>query len=347
MFNPYEHVDWSNSEKLHSFNHFHLNPIRNHAQAKRIFQTGYDAGIRHFPFGDYVPSHHNYPLEDFFEEGFIPSDVLSAPNSEKVATLEHGKGTHFSALGSLYNSGGHHSEEPYLPWRDKFDLILDNLLFEDGGGIVINHPRRNNSNNRQNMIKLDYDERVLGIEAYSHRGERDYGNRGIAFDVWDEILLTGRKCFGFASPDENGGIWDIPNNYGLGRNVLLVDELSEHKALKAYRDGNFYGQYSNTNLAFNEIRLDDWEIFVSSNADKIKFIIGEFNPSITSFQARTREIEMFTGDASVKLDKNTIYVRVFAESESDWIFSQPIFYKNKNDIDKYIVSKKNRVIALI
>lgn len=97
---------------------------------------------------------------------------------------------------------------------------------------------------------LDFDPRVLGIEVWnqltsgfgSSRGFYDHsGQPNLHFyQLWDDILRTGRRCWGFFVKDHN--------TYGRGRNVLLVPRLDalsaderEAAALRAYRQGAFFG----------------------------------------------------------------------------------------------------------
>ena len=143
------------------------------------------------------------------------------------------------------------------PWRDVFRAALDGemidgqhrggLLFKDGGGITLNHPTGEIGNY---LEMLDFDPRVLGIEVWnqltsgfgSGKGFYDKG-RGPHlhfYRLWDELSKSGRRCWGFFVKDHN--------TYGRGRNVLLMpssmdlgDSHSEAAALRAYREGSFFG----------------------------------------------------------------------------------------------------------
>ncbi len=134
------------------------------------------------------------------------------------------------------------------PWRDAFRAALDGtlkdaagrpvegLLFPDGGGITINHPRGPLGHL---LETLDFDPRVLGIEVWNqHDGFG--GPQARFYRSWDEVLRTGRPCLGFFVKDHVF--------YGRGRNVLLVSMPStatrmerEREALRAYREGRFFG----------------------------------------------------------------------------------------------------------
>ena len=142
----------------------------------------------------------------------------------------------------------------HRPWRDAFRAALDGtavdsdgnpvegLVYPDGGGITINHPTARSIDGYLGM--LDFDDRVLGIEVWNERGKYGFGPlRGtetmLYYRHWDAILATGRRCFGFFVKDHGGP---------RGRNVLVLPkgaersrEEREHDALRAYRNGCFFG----------------------------------------------------------------------------------------------------------
>jgi len=137
----------------------------------------------------------------------------------------------------------------HRPWKDAFRAALDGTLkdkegnpieglrFSDGGGITLNH-----TGGPVNSVleKLRFDSRVLGIEVWNQHYA--FGPKGsLAFyNLWDEVLKTGTRCFGFFVKDHF--------IYERGRNVLLVpspEKLTiaerEHNCSRAYRNGTFYG----------------------------------------------------------------------------------------------------------
>lgn len=146
------------------------------------------------------------------------------------------------------------------PWRDVFRAALDGeeidgrrsggLLDPEGGGITLNHPTGKLDDY---TAMLDYDPRVLGIEVWnqltsgfgSERGfySQDASPPAHFYRLWDAILATGRRCWGFFVKDHN--------TYGRGRNILVVPPLAdldrssrEAAALRAYRRGAFFGSIS-------------------------------------------------------------------------------------------------------
>lgn len=142
----------------------------------------------------------------------------------------------------------------HRPWRDAFRAALDGTLrdengkpmeglqYADGGGITINHPGLHLADC---LPLLDFDPRVLGIEVWNDHyplGARRGADMGF-YELWDNILRTGRRCFGFFVNDHR--------YFGRGRNVLLAPPMQglpmaerEQNALRAYRQGRFFGLVS-------------------------------------------------------------------------------------------------------
>ncbi|MDD4019477.1 MAG: hypothetical protein PHV28_16225 [Kiritimatiellae bacterium] len=139
------------------------------------------------------------------------------------------------------------------PWRDAFHAALDGtledaqgkriegLLYPDAGGITINHPT---CGLEAMLTLLDFDPRVLGIEVWNHHtyfgGKLGRPDAMPFYELWDDVLRTGRRCYGFFVKDHC--------LFGRGRNVLLVSGLEgltarekERAALRAYRTGCFFG----------------------------------------------------------------------------------------------------------
>lgn len=139
------------------------------------------------------------------------------------------------------------------PWRDAFRAALDGtlddsqgkriegLLYPDAGGITINHPT---CGLEAMLALLDFDPRVLGLEVWNHHTYFGGSLKNPAampfYDLWDDVLRKGRRCYGFFVKDHC--------LFGRGRNVLLVSGLErlavrekERAALRAYRTGCFFG----------------------------------------------------------------------------------------------------------
>ncbi len=195
------------------------------------------------------------------------------------------------------------------PWRDVFRAALDGepgkdgggggLLYPGGGGITLNHP---SGKRDQYLEMLDFDPRVLGIEVWNQLASGFGSDRGYVssmaappshfYQLWDDILKTGRRCWGFFVKDHN--------SYGRGRNILLSPPLAglsprerEAALLRSYRKGTFFGSvaaltcdrqgqviapYDKSDFRFHHIRLrrDDGgravalEVAVTGNDKKLR-----------------------------------------------------------------------------
>ncbi|NLX66837.1 MAG: hypothetical protein GXZ19_08755 [Bacteroidales bacterium] len=267
-----------------------------------------------------------------FEEGDfiftdIPASLIFSPNAEHHAFADTHGNVHVNGLGSFYSSGtfdarnrfrtfwggGDYSYGTGLPWKDAFQNIIDQLQYEDGGGVTINHPGWSGKEALpQSLIEemLDFDERVLGIEVLE---------AGLwSTEIWDEILKTGRRCLGFSVPD-----WQVQTNEpdAGGFNLLLVDEYTDHNCLKSYREGAFFGsQFGSEELIFTNISLEKNHLLVQINREANISIISDQGVSKVDGTDRVK-FKIPRGSDNLPTIK---YVRVEAETDSERIFSQPI-----------------------
>ena len=196
----------------------------------------------------------------------LPEDVLEAPNAEHHYFLrDDGDGPHHVPLfhmnspGSAFASGtfdqlqkkrfqtktrGGYNSGSGEHWKTAIDRMIGGLIFPDGGGVTVNHPKWSAYDRMFILELLDYDPRVLGIEVIEDSGHNSE-------NYWDWALSTGRQCFGLFVPD-----WHIYNKV-FGVNVLCVQEKTVHACLKAYREGNFYGALVGLDsLAFTRLAFD-------------------------------------------------------------------------------------------
>ena len=259
-----------------------------------------------------------------------PEGMLEAPNAEHHGFLdENGKSTgslHMCAPGSAYKSGTFDARDFFKTashgyhfgsgeyWKTAIDRMIAGMIYEDGGGVTVNHPTWTHLN-REFLLKiLDHDPRVLGIEVLEAGTNSE--------NYWDWVLSTGRQCFGVFVPD-----WSINNEDTFGVNVLVVPERTVHACLKAYRQGNFYGAHRGYGeLAFTNISFDGNELKVQTDKP-------------ARFEVKTaRGIRMEAKGTEVKWLKKTtekprrqdwgtdIFVRVkaYALDSKEVLYTQPI-----------------------
>lgn len=365
MVNPYANVNWGNCEEVVSVSHQHLShSMTGSFTPQRIFNDIYDTGVRHFAISRYRPAIPTWPF-DYQNNSFVyvanpfnselpleqlkqeyaftvamPNDVIGAPNAEHIYPLiyinnvaKRWNGIHINAMGSLYESSttpkpdvGYKDSGLDIGYTEAIDNMLNNLLYSDGGGIIINHMQFTEEHRkfvydvpRFIMDCLDYDPRVLGTDII------ESGNQGRidANREWiDRILQTGRRCWIFCQDD-----WlTVDKKIGRGRNVLLIPQgltrqEKERACLKAYRDGSFYSRFGNSNLKLGNVSYNNGVYSVSApNADGIRIVVDGVGTEYTG------------SAASQNIPTNTVYVRAEAwinkDEDPDWVYRDTDIYKD-------------------
>jgi len=137
--------------------------------------------------------------------------------------------------------------------------------------------------------------------------------------MWDRILSTGRKCWGFCVPDhsvEKGTNWN-------GRNILLVSDCTEHDCLKAYRQGRFYGCLKDSGLTIRDFTATDSSIFVRTNRVATITFITEAGPVKTiNGENATYQLPRRNGAPDL------VFARVEIEDAlGERLFLQPVMYQ--------------------
>ncbi len=264
----------------------------------------------------------------------LPSALLEAPNAEHHGFSNLGR-LHVCSPGSFFASGNFDARHRFLlrkqgytsgaarTWEEGFALMLESLMFPDGGGITINHPVWSRLSFSQICEMLDHDPRVLGIEIFNGTImalEKRAGGETFTQEeeLWDAILKTGRQCFGFFVPDHQ-----LHTPGWKGRNILLVEALTVEACLQAYRRGDFYGAIRATGLRFESIAADDRSVRVRTNgASLIEFITEEgVALAVTSAEGE------YILPRSERGHPKATFVRIRAsDAQGERIFSQPFIY---------------------
>lgn len=272
----------------------------------------------------------------------VPGDAILSPNAEHHSFTN--SPSHICCPGSAFISGNIDPQgNKYRvkdhgfrvgfggPWQEAFEGMLAEMKFPDSGGITICHPTWFSRLTDDHVFEmLDFDPGVIGIEIYNDYSAKrkwfeepdfiapDEEEPGFSLNMWDRILSTGRRCWGFCVPDhsvEKGTNWN-------GRNILLVAEFTEHECLNAYRQGRFYGCLKDNGLSIDEFKVTESSIFVSVNR----------KASIT-FITQTGVVRTVDGEsASYPLrpnagDSNPLFVRVeVADNQGERLFLQPVVF---------------------
>lgn len=287
------------------------------------------------PYNSQVPFEETEPTYSA-----IPDDALLSHNAE-----HHGfsnSQAHICSPGSSFASGtfdvhnnfqlnGHGFPVGFGgPWQTAFEGMIDGLDYPDGGGITINHPTWFSKFTDEQVVEmLDFDDRVLGIEIYNDYSRKrdwhqnsdyvapDEPEQGFSVRLWDRILLTGRRCWGFCVPDHSAG-----NGNWQGRCMLVVREHTEHACLKAYRDGSFYACLTGNGPVVQRFEATETSVSVTlSSPAEIRFVANAAVVKTVTGDHSTFEIPHKNGSAAVA------YVRVEVRDEGgERLFLQPVRY---------------------
>ncbi|MBA4030586.1 MAG: hypothetical protein C0478_06800 [Planctomyces sp.] len=263
--------------------------------------------------------------------GDLPSDVILCPNAEHHSMTDNSG--HFNALGSYFASGTFDVRNKYrlidhgypmgcsLPWKDAAQRIFDKLQFPDGGGLTINHPIWSGMNLSQVCQMLDHDPRVLGIEIWNQTCDQ-LNKKGWALDLWDDILRTGRRCYGFSVSDHAQS--SDPNFLGYNRLLIpqnTADSEREHACLKAYRNGRFYcvrtGRLELRSLHFRDNTLT----LQLNHKARIKVVTA------TGIQNESEadSIQMSWSESD-RAERKYVRVEAWGLDDEEALFTQPVFF---------------------
>lgn len=271
----------------------------------------------------------------------VPEDVILSHNAE-----HHGfsnSNAHICSPGSSFASGtfdvhaNYHLNSHGFPvgfggtWEEGFQGMLKGLDYPDAGGITINHPTWFSRFRDEQVFKmLDFDPAVLGIEIYNNYSGRknwfenpDYvapdEEQGFSLNLWDRILKTGRRCWGFCVPDHSV----CGNENWNGRSVLLVSEFSEYDCLRAYRLGQFYGCMQDSGLTIEEFDVSESEASVKLNSSaRVRFVSDRGVLLDVVGKSASCNLPQVDGKA------NLIYLRIeVLEDSGERLFLQPVLFK--------------------
>lgn len=278
-----------------------------HALGQTAFDGYWALGVRVFSITNYYPSAPT-PLSTFTVPD--PSAAAEVPAAEYHSVIGLTAATHLVGLGSnLVVEDGMD-----MGWPAAVDAILDELRWPDAGGVVIPHPIWSGLTVQDVKRLLDHDPRVLGIEAMNALVETnpDYApeRRASAIPMWDEVLQSGRRCWGFFTTDH----YYAPGTHG--RTVLLLPELTGEAAARAWRRGEFYGALNGAGLTLLGVDVADRLVTVHTDAaDEIRMVCAG-----QVVATEPGPVATFTVPA------DAVYARFEAENEADTIWTQPVMY---------------------
>ena len=253
-----------------------------------------------------------------------PEGFMEAPNAEHHLFSDYNVYLHVTCPGSFFASGNCDRNRQsvlarhgihvgtHMPWRKAFDAMIDALMIPDGGGIVINHPHWSHLPHRFLCEMLDHDPRVLGLEVINTDCGPDM--TAAAESQWDEVLGTGRQCYGFCVQDHQHG------EQLLGRCVLLPEERTAESCLRAYRQGRFYGAVKGRGLDFESVEFDGRTLRARCDKEAIMLLLSRRGVLVELWTGR--ELLYTVPDADRGKD---VFLRVTAmnKESGEKLFTQP------------------------
>lgn len=316
IVNPYAAVDWQTITRLRGVSHQHIG-------GQGDLDKALAAGCEVIGPSNYVPAQ-PYMRDKTTSGGTplftnVPAGIPWYANSEQRAASDIN--FHWCALGSTISYPG----DLGIPWRTAFAEALSLLTQSDGGGITINHPQTPLLLSSQRLFEmLDYDPRVLGIEVYNHALLTNPASGGFSqaevdtmLSRWDDLLASGRRCWGFWVHDHYLDPATAAASYPYrGFNVLLVPAVTEAAVLRAYRQGQFYGAMKGTGLILQGVTVADHEVTVTTDSATTISMICDYVRT-----TKAGPIATFTVPA------NAVYARFEAENANDKVFTQPLIYR--------------------
>ncbi|MFH1761107.1 MAG: CehA/McbA family metallohydrolase [bacterium] len=174
----------------------------------------------------------------------------------------------------------------FKPEKDRQQVI--NEINKDGFAIC-NHPRWKEDYNHIPFSDLMKWKNYSGIEIYNYLCMLQDGS-GDAVDVWDRLLSSGRRVWGYANDDAH-------RDYECGKawNVVFVEEISLDAIIKALQKGSFY---ASTGVDFTCFEVDGLTIRVkSSNAQKL-MVSSEHNQRCLEVMGNEIEYTIKKSDCS-------------------------------------------------
>ena len=184
-------------------------------------------------------------ITDHWRRTETPSSerLLVIPSAELNCLLPDERDGHVLAFGI--------DEEPMEFARTRPDLAAAAAWIDKQGGVAyLAHPYWTGAP----ASGLDLPAGVRGLEVYNAGCELEVG-RGLSSVHWDEVLETGRLCFGIAADDSHHPGFDSD----LAWVWLRVAERSQRAVLDALATGCFY---SSTGPLIHEARVGDGAVEV-------------------------------------------------------------------------------------
>ena len=198
------------------------------------------------------------------------------------------------------------NKDDYSNHQELFDKVN-----KEGGINIICHPHLSKDDywSYDSLMKL---KGYIGIEVYNNNVRLDNSGRAVASDLWDKLLSSGRKIYGFADDDMH-----VFSRVGGGFNMVCAKEKSRESILESVKKGRFY---ASSGVFLKDICVSD---------DEISLKLEHNIPAYIRFIGYKGKLlkETFGLEGSYKADGSEKYIRVevFREDGAK-AWTQPFYF---------------------
>lgn len=128
-------------------------------------------------------------------------------------------------------------------------------VVDQGGFNIICHPHMY-TDDYWSFEKLKNLNNFIGIEVFNNNVKHDNSGRAVASDLWDELLTSGKRIFGFANDDMH-----VFPRAGGAFNMVLAKDRSREAIIDSIINGRFY---CSSGVHVEEITTENNKITVSA-----------------------------------------------------------------------------------
>ncbi|MGL5648688.1 MAG: hypothetical protein ACRDDY_12655 [Clostridium sp.] len=265
----------------------------------------------HYPLEEVIKMYTSYKMEyDFLSitDHLLITNLEKFKNREDIILIE---GVEFKK-GKKQSLGIN-----ILEYEDDGENYSNhNKLFkrvrESGGINIICHPH---------LGVLDYWafeevinlENYTGIEIFNNNVRMDCKGIALATDLWDKLLSSGKKVFGFANDDMH-----IFSRAGGACNYVLAKEKNKENIINGLKNGNFYASFG---VQIKDIKVMGNTISLKKGDDRVPYVYFKFIGKNGQVLKEDKGIE-----SSYTVNGNEEYVRIEVYREDGAkAWTQPFF----------------------